>query len=173
MRFSNFTGAHQRRDLGDRHRAVGHQGQMARRADLRAAGRENPRQGARLRPLQGPHTEKLLARAHASGRGLHGARLHESLSRRGFRSPVEPLAYREDAPGDRQRAPRARGGRPGVDICIEIHCRMNPAEAVTLGRALEPYPPMFLEDPIRPDSIDAMAWVPTTSPSRSRPGSAM
>jgi galactonate dehydratase len=48
---------------------------------------------------------------------------------------------------------------PAIDICIEIHSRMNPAEAVTLGRALEPYTPMFLEDPIRPGSIDAMAWV--------------
>jgi galactonate dehydratase len=27
---------------------------------------------------------------------------------------------------------------PTIDICIEIHSRMNPAEAVTLGCALEP-----------------------------------
>ena len=46
-----------------------------------------------------------------------------------------------------------------VDLCIEIHSRMNPAEAVTLGRALEPYRPLFMEDPIRPNSLDAMAWV--------------
>jgi galactonate dehydratase len=30
---------------------------------------------------------------------------------------------------------------------------------VTFGRAIEPYFPMFLEDPIRPYSPDAMAWV--------------
>lgn len=46
-----------------------------------------------------------------------------------------------------------------VDLCIEIHRRLEPAEAVALGRAIEPYRPFFLEDPIRPDSFDAMAEV--------------
>ena len=46
-----------------------------------------------------------------------------------------------------------------VDLCIEIHRRLDPAEAIVLGRAIEPYRPYFFEDPIRPDNLDAMAEV--------------
>ncbi|MCH2665423.1 galactonate dehydratase [bacterium] len=46
-----------------------------------------------------------------------------------------------------------------VDLCIEIHRRMEPHEAIALGRAIEPYRPFFFEDPIRPDNFDAMAEV--------------
>ena len=46
-----------------------------------------------------------------------------------------------------------------VDLCIEVHRRLDPAEAIVLGRAIEPYRPFFYEDPIRPDNIDAMAEV--------------
>ena len=48
---------------------------------------------------------------------------------------------------------------PEVDLCIEIHRRMTPPEAIALGRAIEKYTPMFFEDPLRPNSFDAMAWV--------------
>src|SRR4051794_9135083 len=44
-----------------------------------------------------------------------------------------------------------------VDLCIEIHRRLMPAEAGVLARGLEPYHPFFYEDPIRPDNLDAMA----------------
>ncbi len=47
----------------------------------------------------------------------------------------------------------------GVDLCIEIHRRMDPAEAIVLARGIEPFRPYFLEDPIRPDNFDAMAEV--------------
>ncbi len=46
-----------------------------------------------------------------------------------------------------------------VDLCIEIHRRMTPPEAIALGRGIEKYMPMFFEDPLRPNSFDAMAWV--------------
>ncbi|MBM3190638.1 MAG: mandelate racemase/muconate lactonizing enzyme family protein, partial [Chloroflexi bacterium] len=46
-----------------------------------------------------------------------------------------------------------------VDLCIEIHRRLTPAEAVTLARGIEPFLPFFYEDPILPDSFDAMALV--------------
>ncbi len=46
-----------------------------------------------------------------------------------------------------------------VDLCIEIHRRLTPAEAVVLGRGIEPYHPFFYEDPVRPDNFDAMAEV--------------
>lgn len=45
------------------------------------------------------------------------------------------------------------------DLCIELHRRLTPAEAIELGRAIEPFHPMFYEDPIRPDNLDAMGQV--------------
>jgi galactonate dehydratase len=46
-----------------------------------------------------------------------------------------------------------------VDLCIEIHRRLTPPEAIALGRGIEKYTPMFFEDPLRPNSPEAMAWV--------------
>jgi galactonate dehydratase len=46
-----------------------------------------------------------------------------------------------------------------VDLCIEIHRRLTPAEAIVLGRGIEPYHPMFIEDPIMPENYDEMAHV--------------
>jgi galactonate dehydratase len=46
-----------------------------------------------------------------------------------------------------------------VDLCIEIHRRLTPAEAVQLGVGIEPYHPFFYEDPVLPDNFDEMAYV--------------
>ena len=46
-----------------------------------------------------------------------------------------------------------------VDLCIEIHRQLTPAEAITLARGIEQFHPFFYEDPILPDSFDAMALV--------------
>ena len=46
-----------------------------------------------------------------------------------------------------------------VDLCIEIHRRLTPAEAVALADGIEPFHPFFYEDPIRPDSLDAMELI--------------
>lgn len=59
---------------------------------------------------------------------------------------------------DRVRRYREAVG-DSVDLCIEIHRRLSPAEAVVLGRGIEPYHPMFYEDPVRPDNFDSMAAV--------------
>ncbi len=47
----------------------------------------------------------------------------------------------------------------GVDICVEIHRQMNPAESIWLGRRLEQFHPFFYEDPMLPDSPAIMAEV--------------
>lgn len=47
----------------------------------------------------------------------------------------------------------------GVDICIEIHRQMSPAESIWLGRRLEQFHPFFYEDPMLPDSPSVMAQV--------------
>ena len=46
-----------------------------------------------------------------------------------------------------------------VDLCIEIHRRLTPAEAIVLARGIEAFHPFFYEDPILPDSFDAMSLV--------------
>jgi galactonate dehydratase len=85
--------------------------------------------------------------------------LEEGLERPWFR----PHAARMQEGVDVVRRVREAVG-PNIDLCVEIHNRMKPAEAVTLARAIEPYFPMFMEDPVRPYSPDAMAWVAERSP---------
>ncbi len=46
-----------------------------------------------------------------------------------------------------------------IDLCLELHRRLEPGLAVRLSFKLEKYNPMFLEDPIRPDNFDEMARV--------------
>ena len=64
-----------------------------------------------------------------------------------MRNAIEAVAAYREAAGDE------------VDLCIEIHRQLTPAEAVVLARGIEPYHPMFYEDPILPDNFDAMAGV--------------
>ena len=48
---------------------------------------------------------------------------------------------------------------PDVDLCIEIHRRLTPPEAVDFAREIAPFRPMFYEDPIPPGSTEAMGRV--------------
>ncbi len=47
----------------------------------------------------------------------------------------------------------------GVDVCVEIHRQMSPAESIALGRRLEQFSPFFYEDPMLPDSPARMGDV--------------
>ena len=46
-----------------------------------------------------------------------------------------------------------------VDICVEIHRQMSPAESISLGRRLEEFNPFFYEDPMLPDSPALMGEI--------------
>ena len=46
-----------------------------------------------------------------------------------------------------------------MDLCLELHRRLEPGMAIALSGKLEQFNPMFLEDPVRPDNFDAMAEV--------------
>ena len=48
---------------------------------------------------------------------------------------------------------------PDIDLCIEIHRRLTPYEAVQLGRAIESSRPLFIEDSVTPDNFDEMSYV--------------
>jgi galactonate dehydratase len=46
-----------------------------------------------------------------------------------------------------------------VDIGIDFHGRVSPSMAIRLAKALEPYYPMFIEEPVLPENPDALAVV--------------
>jgi len=46
-----------------------------------------------------------------------------------------------------------------VDIGVDFHGRLSPAMAIRMAKALEPYYPMFLEEPCLPENVDAMVTV--------------
>jgi galactonate dehydratase len=50
---------------------------------------------------------------------------------------------------------------PDVDIMIDVVNRLTPAEAIAVGRVLEPYNLYFFEDPIEPENMDAWEMVAT------------
>ncbi|MBM3213561.1 galactonate dehydratase [Candidatus Poribacteria bacterium] len=64
-----------------------------------------------------------------------------------MRDAIETVAAYRDAVGN------------DVDLCIEIHRRLTPSEAIVLARGIEPYHPFFYEDPTLPDNLDAMAHI--------------
>ncbi len=66
---------------------------------------------------------------------------------RKMRDAIETVRLCREAVGD------------DVDLCVEIHRRLTPAEAVVLARGIEPYHPFFYEDPTLPDNLDAMAEI--------------
>jgi galactonate dehydratase len=48
---------------------------------------------------------------------------------------------------------------PDVEIMIEMHGRFNPATAIRLAGLLEPYHPAWLEEPVPPENLKALAKV--------------
>jgi galactonate dehydratase len=50
-----------------------------------------------------------------------------------------------------------REGGPSFDICVEAHGKFNVASAGRIIKMLEPFDPFFLEEPVPPEDVDAMA----------------
>ena len=75
-----------------------------------------------------------------------------------------PARYVE-TPGRRSATPPKRSpncGRPratDVDIAIDFHGAISPATAKLLIKALEPYQPMFIEEPCQAQNHDVMAEI--------------
>ena len=67
----------------------------------------------------------------------------------GVRDPLHKVAAIREAVGD------------DVDIMVDLHGPpwMTPKDAIVLGRALEPYHLLFLEDPVAPENIESLARV--------------
>ncbi len=113
--------------------------------------------------LGGPTRDKVRVYAHASA-----AHVRELMAK-GFTtfktSPAKkrPMRYIETpgaieyAAGQFVEMRRAAG--KNVDIAIDFHGAISPATAKLLIKALEPYQPMFVEEPCQAQNHDVMAEI--------------
>lgn len=74
--------------------------------------------------------------------------------------PIKPIDNMEmvDKVVERFAAVRERVGKK-VDIAIDFHGRVSPAMSIRLLKALEPYYPLFVEEPVLPENVDEMVRV--------------
>lgn len=72
---------------------------------------------------------------------------HMNLSKKELAGALDCVAAVHDAVGDE------------VDLMIEGHGRFNGETAVRIGRALEPYGPLWFEEPTPPDNLRVLAEV--------------
>ncbi|MBI4928078.1 MAG: galactonate dehydratase [Anaerolineae bacterium] len=112
--------------------------------------------------LGGPTRERIRMYKHASGNpeivkefsaqgwnafktGIFGGRPARIIETKGFVDrAVENFAALREA------------GGPEVDIAIDFHGSISPQTAKLLIKALEPYQPMFIEEPVQCQNVDAM-----------------
>jgi L-alanine-DL-glutamate epimerase-like enolase superfamily enzyme len=60
---------------------------------------------------------------------------------------LEPRTAVRDAVAQFAAVRQAVG--PDIELCIDVHTRLDPPDAIRLGRQLEQYDPFFIEDPLR------------------------
>lgn len=59
---------------------------------------------------------------------------------------------------DQVRAVRAALGDE-IEICVDVHTRLDQADTIQLLRAVEPYRPFFMEDPVRAENFASLRRV--------------
>jgi galactonate dehydratase len=79
--------------------------------------------------------------------------------------PTEPLngtaAYRH---AERRMAALRDALGDDIDLMVDCHGRHFPANAIEFCRVLAPYRPFFIEEPVPPENVDALAEVKRASP---------
>jgi galactonate dehydratase len=108
-----------------------------------------------LRPGEGraPHIQFAEQARELSAEGWTAIKwvpvppVHMTMTAAEMRHTVQVVAAVRDAVG------------PDVDLLIELHGRLNPTTAIQLASELAPLKPMFFEEPIPPENLDAMAYV--------------
>ena len=101
--------------------------------------------------------------AGAGGAGVYigadGGRLSAGLSSvpgtANISTAVELVAAAREAIGDE------------VDLGLEIHRNLRPEEAIALATELTPFKKLYYEDPLPPQSLEALEYVAGTSTSQS------
>lgn len=149
------------RDLGHRHRAVGHQGQGSGCAGLRAAGRQTRdkvRVYASVMHLTEDNQKLAEQYQQLQEMGFTAAKIFCNGPTSSTDGKGEFYSSRIEREVEKVRVCREAVG-PDFDFVLEVHRGMTLPEAVAFGRAVEPYRPMILEDPVPPDNVDTMAEV--------------
>jgi len=67
---------------------------------------------------------------------------------------VDHYSIVEDAAARVQAVREAVGSR--IDILLDFHGRVSPTMAVWMEEAIRPYHPMFIEEPVLPENVDAL-----------------
>jgi galactonate dehydratase len=108
---------------------------------------------SRVRVYAHARTPEILLRRKAEGfrsfkTGVFKERPARIVETPGFvRKAAERFAALREAAGDE------------IDIGIDFHGAISPPTAKLLIRALEPYQPMFIEEPVQCQDVDAMAEI--------------
>jgi galactonate dehydratase len=161
---SHAHGRHQRTGDG----VLGHHGQGRGTTDLQFARRQGARAPAQLH-LSVPRPRRrrrFLSRCRAfrgARRGVRGAGLLRAEVR-SHRRLVQLRPAAADPGGARAHraagAPGARGRRARAPIfCSGTHGQFTTAGAIRLARQLEPYDPLWFEEPVPPEMPEQMAIV--------------
>ena len=141
------------RHLGDRHRAVGHQGQGARRAGLPAARRPGARQG-RLLPAQRRRGRRSTALVESC---LQTKEEGWQFVRWGIQPTARSWSRAGRAAGSREQFEAVREAvGDEIEICFDVHTRLDPPAAIRLCRDVEQYRPFFIEDPLRSENPQSL-----------------
>ncbi len=121
------------------------------------------------RLLGGPTREKIRLYRHCGGKTPEEAAANAKAAvAQGFTAlktgvpgapirAIDSLAFVQRA--ERQFAAMREAVGPEVDIAIDFHGQSSPAMSIRLAKALEPYYPMFIEEPVLPENVAEMARV--------------
>jgi len=118
--------------------------------------------------LGGAVRDKIRIYCGAGGATPEACRQSAQAAReRGFTAvktcPFEAVRFVESPAFVDEVVARMAGLREGagrsVDIGVDFHGRVSPAMAIRLARALEPYDPLFIEEPVLPENVDALVTV--------------
>jgi len=82
--------------------------------------------------------------------GIIAGKLDPFPRESGFNREISPFALRYATDIIAQIR---EGGGPDFKICVEMHARFNVASAIRIARALEPYEPFWIEEPVAPESL--------------------
>ena len=140
-----------------RHRALGHQGQGGRDAGVQAAGaaRSATRSFAIRTPRGIPPPSWSTTARPTSDAGWRFVRWGQpetsgTLDHRGdggWLEPVESMHIAEEQMG----LVRDAVG-PDIQLCFDVHTRLDTAHVVAMCKTLEPFRPFFIEDPLRSEN---------------------
>jgi len=114
--------------------------------------------------LGGPTRSRIRVYAHAADphsikeRKAEGFRAFKAGVHNSTKSGIVASKKFIDEAADKFAALREAGG-DDVDIGIDFHGAISPQNAKLLIRALEPYQPMFIEEPVQCQNVDVMAEI--------------